>query len=82
MSIKPHLRLVKKRHRPTTPQQQEQRELAWLLYVTEGYIANVEHALAVNAYTLKHSALGLMRGARRRAQVTAKQLRHNLKEIV
>ena len=81
MSIRPHLRLVKRRHRPVTPQQSEQRELSWLLYITEGYIANLEHALTVNAYTLKPSALGLMRGARRRANETAKALRHGMQGI-
>ena len=79
--MKPHLRLVKRRHRPASPQQQEQRELSWLLYITEGYIANVEHALTVNAYTLKPSVLGMMRGARRRASLTASILLSRMQEI-
>lgn len=32
-------------------EQQRQRELAWLLYITEGYIANVEHAVTINCVT-------------------------------
>ncbi len=29
--------------------QLKQRELSWVLYITEGYIANLEHALTINA---------------------------------
>lgn len=34
--------------------QMRQRELAWILYVTEGYIANLEKALAVNCVTFEN----------------------------
>lgn len=37
--------------------QQRQRELSWLLYITEGAIGNYQHALVVNAYTLPHADL-------------------------
>lgn len=36
-------------------EQLRQRELAWMLYITEGYIANMAHALAVNCVTFKQS---------------------------
>jgi hypothetical protein len=32
-------------------EQLRQRELAWMLYITEGYIANLSHALAINCVT-------------------------------
>jgi hypothetical protein len=31
--------------------QRRQRELAWMLYITEGYIANMQAALAINCVT-------------------------------
>ncbi len=34
-------------------EQARQRELAWMLYITEGYLANIAHALAVNCVTFK-----------------------------
>lgn len=63
------------RVRGVSPQQQRQRELAWMLYITEGYIANVEHALAVNAYTLDNRALRTMRFAQKQADAISVDLR-------
>lgn len=56
-------------------EQRRQRELAWLLYITEGYAANVRHALTVNAYTLDRTALRGMHQAIRGAESTAQNLR-------
>lgn len=36
-------------------EQLRQRELSWMLYITEGYIANLSHALAVNCVTFRPS---------------------------
>lgn len=60
---------------PATPAQRRQRELAWRLYITEGYAANVSHALAVNAYTLDQSALAAMGQALAGAEATCIRLR-------
>jgi hypothetical protein len=35
--------------------QLRQRELAWVLYISEGYIANLEHALRVNCVTFENA---------------------------
>lgn len=35
--------------------QLRQRELAWILYISEGYIANLEHALRVNCVTFENA---------------------------
>lgn len=58
-----------------TPEQARQRELAWAVYVTEGYIANVAHLRAVNAYTLELGALAALDAAVAQAQATARRLR-------
>ena len=61
--------------------QMRQRELAWILYVTEGYIANLEHALAVNCVTFEnsdHDAVAEMISA---AREQADNLRSALKSI-
>ena len=64
-----------------TLDQRSQRELAWLLYITEGYAANISHALAVNAYTLHPRALRIMRAQLRRAEQACLDLRRDLKEL-
>lgn len=51
-----------------SPYQRRQRELAWVLYITEGYISNLEHALAVNCVTFEnneHDAVGELISAAR-----------------
>lgn len=59
----------------------EQRELVWMLFVTEGYIGNVMHALAINAYTLNPEALKAMQKAVDRASATAAELRALMQQI-
>jgi hypothetical protein len=61
--------------KPLTPAQRRQRELAWLLFITEGYVANVAHALAVNAYTLEREALAKIKHAHETADKLVVQLR-------
>lgn len=46
--------------KPATPAQRQQRELAWLMYITAGYLGNLQHAQAVNAYTLPTQQLDLL----------------------
>lgn len=61
-----------------TPAQRRQRELAWLLFITEGYAANVAHALTVNAYTMDRADLALMQQAEAHARATGTRLRKAL----
>lgn len=46
-----------------SPAQMRQRELSWGLYIVSGATANIEHLLAVNAYTLEPADLTAMRRA-------------------
>lgn len=43
-------RMLKRKGAVSFPQLR-QRELAWILYISEGFIANAEHALRVNCVT-------------------------------
>lgn len=64
--------------KPVTLAQQEQRELSWALYVTEGYVANLAHLRAVNAYTLSRRALAALDRAQKAAEHTAADLRREI----
>jgi hypothetical protein len=63
------------RKKAVSMDQQRQRELSWLLCITEGYAANVQHALAVNAYTLDPAALALMDRITQAAEITGQDIR-------
>lgn len=67
--------------KPTTMAQWRQRELAWILYITEGYHANLAKALAVNCVTFDSGDLTLVANAVARAEMTAKSLRALLARI-
>jgi hypothetical protein len=54
------------------------RELAWALYVAEGYAANLRNALTVNAYTLDRAALRTLRACLQGAEQHCKALRAEL----
>lgn len=58
-----------------------QRELAWILYITEGYIANLEHALAVNCVTFEPSDANLVEQMIATTRDVADQVRSELKTI-
>lgn len=68
-------RARKEKKRLMSLAERRQRELAWMLYITEGYIGNVKHALAVNAYTLDFAALAIMGKAAASAEEVAADLR-------
>ena len=55
--------------------QREQRELAWALYVAEGYAANLGHLLKVNAFTMKRHQLAAVKRAHRDAEKHALTIR-------
>ena len=69
---------MRKKKKVVSPAQATQRELSWLLYITEGYIANVNHALAINAYTTSPRALRVMARAMKAAEGTARDTRLEL----
>lgn len=48
--------------------QSRQRELAWAMYVTGGYIGNLKHLLAVNAYTMSKDDIAVVKLAIQQAQ--------------
>ena len=49
-----YLRPKKKKYKTAKSYEQlRQRELSWMLYITEGFLANLAHALAVNCVTFK-----------------------------
>jgi hypothetical protein len=52
-----------------------QRELAWLLYISEGYLANLDHAMAVNAVTMEAGDLAVIAAVRERAEANCGELR-------
>lgn len=58
-----------------------QRELAWLLYISEGYSANIAHACAVNAATLDLESLRLCEQACEAAEDICDGLRARMGEI-
>jgi hypothetical protein len=57
-----------KARKSASPAQQQQRELAWLMYITAGYLSNLHHAQAVNAYTLPKHQLDMLQDMRDDAQ--------------
>jgi len=68
-----------RKQKVTSMEQQRQRELAWLLFITEGYAANVQHALTVNAYTLDPAALALMGRITQAAEITGQEIRRHMR---
>lgn len=48
--------------------QLRQRELAWAMYVTGGYIGNLKHLLAVNAVTMSKTDIATVKLALQQAQ--------------
>lgn len=58
-----------------------QRELAWLLYISEGYLANLDHALTVNAVTMEAGDLAVIDAVRERAEANTEALREVLQAM-
>lgn len=70
---------MQKRRKINSMAHREHTELAWALYVTEGYLANVAHLRTVNNYTLSPRALKALDRAVAAAQHTADDLRREIK---
>jgi hypothetical protein len=58
-----------------------QRELAWMLYITEGYLANLAHALAVNGVTFGPSDATAIQGIVEQVEKHSEKLRNLLQHI-
>lgn len=69
---------MRRKKAAATVDQQTQRERAWALYITEGYVANITHLEAVNAYTLNRQALAAITRAKKAAEHAASDLRREL----
>lgn len=73
-------KLDRKGHRPT-PLQTRQRQLAWVVRITEGSEANLCSALAVNGTKLTAEEFREVNRLRQELLILSRQLRHNLKGI-
>lgn len=67
-------------HRPT-PLQTRQRQLAWVVRITEGAEANLCSALASNGTKLTAEEFREVNRLRQELLILSRQLRHNLKGI-
>lgn len=67
-------------HRPTQ-RQTRQRQLAWVVRLTEGAEANLCSALAVNGTKLTAEEFREVNRLRQELLILSRQLRHNLKGI-
>lgn len=61
--------------------QRRHRELSWLLYITEGYVANAAHALAVNCVTFDDRDKAVIERVMRDAEETSNKIRQRLSTI-
>lgn len=58
-----------------------QRELAWMLYITEGYNANLAHALAVNCVTFGSRDIAAVQNIVNQVEIHARKLRELMQHI-
>jgi hypothetical protein len=56
-------------------------ECGWILYITEGWIANTNHALTVNAYTMDDEVLMLISKEIERKERFCRKLREIISQI-
>ena len=66
------------KRKPPTMAQRRQRELAWALYITEGYIANMTHHINIKCLTLTNADYSALLGVRRKAEAAAADLRKRM----
>lgn len=67
--------------RKPTPLQTRQRQLAWVVRITEGAEANLCSALAVNGTKLTAEEFREVNRLRQELLILSRQLRHNLKGL-
>ena len=80
MSHNPLIKFDRNGRQPT-PLQTRQRQLAWVVRITEGAEANLCHALAVNSTKLAAEEFREVNRLRQELLILSRQLRHNLKGI-
>jgi hypothetical protein len=77
-----HIRVIPKKAEPAKPTRspalRRQQELAWLLYITEGFIANVEHAERMNIFHLDRKDCAVLRQMKKEAETSAALLRKRM----
>lgn len=71
----------KQKHPAKSFEQLRQRELAWALYITEGYCANLLHALKVNCVTFNERDKALIGKILANVESDSNKLRDWLKQI-
>lgn len=54
-------KLVSPREEKFTPNAIRQQQLAWFMYITEGYLANLQHALTVNNFCMHTADIAVVR---------------------
>lgn len=69
------------RKKPPTPHQRRQRELAWMLYIIEGALANVHKASSVNCTTFTDQDKRVVNAATDRLALAGEKIRRRLQQI-
>lgn len=64
-----------------TPQQRRQRELAWMVYIAEGCIANIHKAIAVNCVTFDDADKRAVNKAAEQLIMASETLRKRMQQI-
>ena len=64
--------------RKWSPDVRRQRELAWVKCILDAAAANLEHALAVNAYTMRSADLALVRRTKREVEKCARAVHEEM----
>jgi hypothetical protein len=72
---------AKQNHPAKSFEQLRQRELAWALYITEGYCANLLHALKVNCVTFNERDKALIGRILANVESDGQKIREWLKQI-
>ena len=67
--------------RPQTPEQLRQRKLAWLLRITEGYIANAHSFARFNFNDLPHGSIQRLNRTLDQACLAAERMRADLRRL-
>jgi hypothetical protein len=71
----------RKDKKPRSISEMRQKELAWMLYITEAYVANLRHAKAVNCISFSKSELRSINTLIDRANLNARELRDQLEAM-
>lgn len=71
----------KQKHPAKSFEQLRQRELAWVLYITEGYCANLLHAMKVNCVTFNERDKALIGKVLANVESDSQKVRDWLKQI-